>query len=48
MSENARKRMLNSLVKLNEELYEEVGDPETHARISQYEMAFGCSPLSLN
>ena len=32
--------MLDSLVKLNEELYEEVGDPETHARISQYEMAF--------
>ena len=41
MSEKARKRMLDSLVKLNEELYEEVGDPETHARsISQYEMAF--------
>ncbi len=40
MSEKARKRMLDSLVKLNEEIYEEVGDPETHARISQYEMAF--------
>ena len=37
MSEKARKRMLDSLVKLNEEIYEEVGDPETHARISQYE-----------
>ena len=35
-----RKRMLDTLVELNKELYEEVGDPETHARISQYEMAF--------
>ena len=40
MSDKARKRMLDTLVKLNAELYEEVGDPETHARISQYEMAF--------
>ncbi len=40
MNEKTRKQMLDTLVELNKELYEEVGDPETHARISQYEMAF--------
>ncbi|MCA9038985.1 MAG: DUF1501 domain-containing protein [Planctomycetaceae bacterium] len=35
-----RRRMLDSLAALNEKKYEEVGDPEINARISQYEMAF--------
>lgn len=35
-----RKRMLEAVVKMNQELYREVGDPEIHARIAQYEMAF--------
>ena len=36
----ARKKMLDALVKLNEQHYEQIGDPETQARIAQYEMAF--------
>jgi hypothetical protein len=35
-----RRRMLDSLVRLNQQTYEEFGDPETRARINQYEMAF--------
>jgi uncharacterized protein (DUF1501 family) len=35
-----RRRMLDSLGRLNEKQAEEVGDPETRARIAQYEMAF--------
>ena len=35
-----RRRMLDSLARLNERTYEEMGDPETQARIAQYEMAF--------
>jgi hypothetical protein len=35
-----RRRMLDSLAKLNEKQAEEFGDPETQARIAQYEMAF--------
>jgi hypothetical protein len=35
-----RRRMLDSLARLNEKQAEEVGDPETLARIAQYEMAF--------
>ena len=35
-----RKEMLTSLNQLNRKNYQEVGDPEIHARISQYEMAF--------
>jgi hypothetical protein len=35
-----RRRMLDSLARLNQRHLEEVGDPETQARISQYEMAF--------
>ncbi|HTM49711.1 MAG TPA: DUF1501 domain-containing protein [Bryobacteraceae bacterium] len=35
-----RRRMLDALGKLNQMQYEELGDPETQARIAQYEMAF--------
>src|SRR6185369_2262334 len=35
-----RRRMLDALSQLNQMQYEEVGDPETQARIAQYEMAF--------
>ncbi|MBI1373559.1 MAG: DUF1501 domain-containing protein [Phycisphaera sp.] len=35
-----RRRMLDSLAKLNQQTYDAVADPETQARISQYEMAF--------
>jgi uncharacterized protein (DUF1501 family) len=32
--------MLDGIQSLNRRVYEEVGDPETHTRIEQYEMAF--------
>jgi hypothetical protein len=35
-----RRRMLDSLARLNQGTAEQLGDPETHARIAQYEMAF--------
>jgi hypothetical protein len=35
-----RRRTLDSLKALNELNYREVGDPETHTRIQQYELAF--------
>ena len=35
-----RRRMLDSLSRLNQAEYERAGDPETLARIAQYEMAF--------
>ena len=35
-----RRRMLDSLAELNQETFKHIGDPETDARISQYEMAF--------
>src|SRR5262249_46335684 len=35
-----RRKTLDGLKKLNEMTYERVGDPETHTRIQQYEMAF--------
>ncbi|QDV10383.1 hypothetical protein CA51_02310 [Rosistilla oblonga] len=35
-----RRRMLDSLSRLNQQTYEAIGDPETNARIAQYEMAF--------
>lgn len=35
-----KRRMLDGVQALNRATYEEVGDPETHARIEQYEMAF--------
>jgi hypothetical protein len=36
----ARRRMLDSLERLNQRTLAEIGDPETRARIDQYEMAF--------
>jgi hypothetical protein len=36
----ARRRMLDSLSRINQQTFDEIGDPETQARISQYEMAF--------
>ena len=35
-----RRRMLDSLARLNQETADQIGDPETQARIAQYEMAF--------
>jgi hypothetical protein len=35
-----RRRMLDSLARLNESTADRIGDPETQARIAQYEMAF--------
>ena len=36
----ARRLMLDRLQAMNRRVYDEVGDPDTHARIAQYEMAF--------
>ncbi|MSU72342.1 MAG: DUF1501 domain-containing protein [Opitutus sp.] len=36
----ARRAMVDGVNALNRQLYERLGDPETHARIAQYEMAF--------
>jgi hypothetical protein len=35
-----RRRTLDALVRLNQKRFEALGDPETRARIAQYEMAF--------
>ncbi len=35
-----RRRMLDALTKLNQKQLDEIADPETQARIAQYEMAF--------
>ncbi len=35
-----RRRMLDSLARLNQQQFDEIADPETQARIAQYEMAF--------
>ena len=40
MDREMRRTMLDAVASLNQKTYEELGDPETHARISQYEMAF--------
>lgn len=40
VSRDLRRDMLDGIKAINEDLYEEFGDPETHARIAQYEMAF--------
>lgn len=37
---DTRRRMLDKIAAINQQRYEEVGDPEIHARISQYEMAY--------
>ncbi len=40
VSSEVRRTTLDGLKKLNELNYAQVGDPETHTRIAQYEMAF--------
>jgi hypothetical protein len=35
-----RRNMLNAVNEINRQTFEELGDPETHARIAQYEMAY--------
>jgi hypothetical protein len=40
VSAQTRRRMLDSLGRLNQKQFDEVADPETQARIAQYEMAF--------
>jgi hypothetical protein len=40
VSRELRRDMLDGVNEINEDIYNEFGDPETHARISQYEMAF--------
>ncbi len=40
VSPQMRRRMLDSLGELNQQTYDKIGDPETIARIRQYEMAF--------
>jgi hypothetical protein len=40
VSPEVRRRMLDSLARLNQKTFEQVGDPATQARINQYEMAF--------
>jgi hypothetical protein len=40
MDRGTRRTMLDAVAGLNEKIYRETADPETHARISQYEMAF--------
>lgn len=40
VSTTARRRMLDRLQQMNQNTLERVGDPETQARIAQYEMAF--------
>lgn len=37
---NIRRAMLDGLESMNQQRFDEVGDPEIHSRISQYEMAF--------
>jgi hypothetical protein len=40
VSPETRRRMLDSLARLNQKQLDETADPETQARIAQYEMAF--------
>ncbi|MFM7152260.1 MAG: DUF1501 domain-containing protein [Gemmataceae bacterium] len=40
VSPTIRRRMLDSLARLNQQQFDIVADPETQARIAQYEMAF--------
>jgi hypothetical protein len=40
VSAQTRRRMLDSLARLNQKQLDEVADPETQARIAQYEMAY--------
>ena len=40
VSPTTRRRMLDALARLNQKHFDDVADPETQARIAQYEMAF--------
>jgi uncharacterized protein (DUF1501 family) len=40
MSRDVRRELIETVNTINQMTFEEVGDPETHARIHQYEMAF--------
>jgi hypothetical protein len=40
VSRELRRQMIDGVVAMNRRTFEQVGDPETHARIAQYEMAF--------
>ena len=40
MSRDVRRQLIEAVNTINQMTFEEVGDPETHARIHQYEMAF--------
>jgi hypothetical protein len=40
MSQLDRRRMLDQIASLNQQTYDQIGDPETLARIQQYEMAY--------
>jgi Protein of unknown function (DUF1501) len=40
VSSKIRRQVLDGLNQLNQMTYEKIGDPETHTRIQQYEMAF--------
>lgn len=40
VSRKMRRQMIDGVNAINQDLYEDFGDAETHARISQYEMAF--------
>ncbi len=40
ISGKMRRRMLDNLAELNQQRYDEVGDPEIQSRIAQYEMAY--------
>ena len=40
VSPELRRFMLDRLQAMNQQIYKETGDPETHTRIAQYEMAF--------
>ncbi|HRH59971.1 MAG TPA: DUF1501 domain-containing protein, partial [Chitinophagaceae bacterium] len=40
MDKTDRRRMLDEVSALNEEAYKDFGDPEIHARIQQYELAY--------
>ena len=37
---DVRRKMLDAVQEINQQTYQELGDPETNARISQYEMAY--------
>ncbi|MEX2512855.1 MAG: DUF1501 domain-containing protein [Cyclobacteriaceae bacterium] len=40
LSRNERRKMLDKLSELNQHSFEKLGDPEIHAKVAQYEMAY--------